>query len=120
MVTLTEAQRGDRDLREKDLQKQVTDLATIYGWTWVHFRPAQTNKGWRTPVEGPLGAGWPDLVLVHDGRQKVLFVELKRQTEPLRTEQGQVLTTLAAAGASVAVWRPSNMSDGSIQKLLGE
>src|SRR4051812_37499898 len=30
-------------LSEKEFQRQVTDLAEIYGWSWAHFRPAQTS-----------------------------------------------------------------------------
>lgn len=66
-------------MTEAELQRLVTDLATALGWKWVHFRPGRTERGWRTPVEGPLGAGWPDLVLVRTGAsiRELLFVELK-------------------------------------------
>ncbi len=43
---------------ERGWQRQVTDAAELFGWTWCHFRPAMTTKGWRTPVSGPLGAGF--------------------------------------------------------------
>lgn len=61
------------DISEKAWQSQVLDLARIFGWTVAHFRPAQTSKGWRTPVAAD-GAGFPDLLLVRD---RVLYVELK-------------------------------------------
>jgi hypothetical protein len=41
-------------MSEADLLAQVTELAELYGWQWVHFRPARTVHGWRTPVSGPL------------------------------------------------------------------
>jgi hypothetical protein len=47
---------------ERDWQRQVTDAAELYGWQWAHFRPARTERGWRTPVSGPLGAGFPQVL----------------------------------------------------------
>jgi len=97
-----------RPLREADWQEQVTDLARLHGWLYVHHRPARTEKGWRTPVQGPLGKGWPDLVLV---RERVLFVELKRDGGGLRPEQVLVIDALRAAGADVRVWRPRDWDE---------
>jgi hypothetical protein len=68
-------------ISERDWQRQVTDAAELFGWTWVHFRPARTEHGWRTPVSGPLGKGWPDLTLI---RERVVYVELKAQGPALR------------------------------------
>jgi len=91
------------ELSEQELQAQVTELAELLGWSWVHFRPGRTVRGWRTPVEGPLGKGWPDLLLVKPGR--VLAVELKAGKRKATPEQLQVLQVLAAAGIETAVWR---------------
>lgn len=59
-------------LSEAQWQQRVTDYADVRGWLWAHFRPAQTSKGWRTPVSGPLGVGFPDLLLLRDDRLVVL------------------------------------------------
>ena len=83
--------------------RQVTDLADLLGWRWVHFRPARTDKGWRTPVQGPMGAGWPDLVLVRD---RVVIAELKTDTGRVRPEQQETLRALLQAGAEAWIWRP--------------
>ena len=94
-------------LREVDFLAQVTQLAEMRHWLWVHFRPAQTLKGWRTPVQGPLGKGWPDLLLIRpkDGRR--LAVELKRDKAPDPTvEQWACLDALAQCGIPAFVWRP--------------
>lgn len=80
-------------ISERDFQRQITDLAEILGWKWAHFRPAQTSKGWRTPVAGPLGAGWPDLVLARGRR--LIFAELKRDGANPTETQRSVLATLA-------------------------
>lgn len=60
-------------MTEHELQTAIIDAAHYLGWLVVHFRPAVTAHGWRTPVEGD--AGFPDLVLARDGVVK--FVELK-------------------------------------------
>jgi len=92
----------------------ITDLADRRGYTWVHFRPARTEHGWRTPVSGPLGRGWPDLVLVKD---RVLFVEVKAADGRLRAEQADALRVLSLAGAEVHVWRPADRP--IIEEVLG-
>ena len=88
---------GRVPITEPDLMVAVTDLAALLGWTWVHHRPAQTQHGWRTPISGPLGKGWPDLVLVRIRDRRVVFAELKAQAGSLTAEQKSVLETLADA-----------------------
>ena len=92
---------------EKDWQRQVTDAAELYGWRWAHFRPAQRANGhWMTPVSGPLGVGFPDLVLA---RERVIFAELKAEGAHLSPPQRAVRESLHRAGAEVYVWRPSDL-----------
>lgn len=91
-------QMHERPLSEADFQRQVTDLAQRLGWAWVHFRPARTQAGWRTPVSGPLGAGWPDLVLVRGPR--MLLLELKSRRGRLTPAQRDVLALLADVAAA--------------------
>jgi hypothetical protein len=117
MTALTHAQRLDRDMLEADLQRLVTDMAALLGWSYVHFRAGQTHRGWRVPVEGPLGAGWPDLVLVRVRDQRLLFVELKRELGQVTADQAAVLAALGEVAEAV-VWRPSDLSDGHIQEVL--
>jgi hypothetical protein len=93
-------------MRESDFQRQVTDLAELLGWEWAHFRPAQTARGWRTPVSGPLGKGWPDLVLSRGTR--LMFVELKRSGAKLRPDQERVLNRLGQS-AETHVWFPMDL-----------
>lgn len=114
-LRLTPVERADRRLTGSDLQRQITDLAAMYGWLSVHFRPAQTARGWRTPVEGPLGRGWPDLVLVNPIRRRTMAVEVKRELSDEPTaDQAYVHQMLRAAGWAVHVWRPSDMTAGRI------
>lgn len=92
-------------ISERDFQRQVTDLAEILGWEFVHFRPAQTSKGWRTPVSGSLGKGWPDLFLARAKfmDRRIIFAELKRDGGKLTQEQERVRTLLVDIGLSIAL-----------------
>ena len=96
-------------MNETEFMKQVTDLAEILGWSWVHFRPAQTQRGWRTPVSGPMGKGWPDLFLVRGHRS--IAAELKSGTGKVAPEQYAVLELLQATGVETFVWRPADFDD---------
>ena len=115
---LTDEQRADRAMLESDLQRYVTDLATLYGWLWVHFRHAKTERGWRVPVEGPMGKGWPDLYLVHPVKMRTMFIEIKRQLAQLGPEQDWVLQQLRQAGNEVHVIRPEDLRMSRIQDAL--
>jgi hypothetical protein len=93
-------------LSEDDWLGMVTDLATLKGWDWMHIRPAMKQAGWRTPIAGTIGKGWPDLVLVRGRR--ILFVELKGDGGQLTDDQRRVLDVLRSATDDVDVWRPAD------------
>jgi hypothetical protein len=104
-------------MEESDFLKQVIDLAHICGWKVAHFRPAQTERGWRTAVQGD--TGFPDLVLVRD---RVIFAELKSEKGKLSDTQKVWIECLINASATnrgsptllspeVYVWRPSDFDD---------
>lgn len=91
---------------ERDWQRQVTDAAELLGWHWAHFRPARTERGWRTPVSGPLGAGFPDLILVR--RDRLILAELKAEGANLSPPQRAVHAALRDA-VELHTWRPSDL-----------
>ena len=94
------------ELSEADFQRQVTDLAERRQWSWMHLERMGNPQGqWRTPVSGPLGRGWPDLVLVRD--RQLIFVELKSQRGQLTVYQLDVRDHLLPV-APYYVWRPSD------------
>lgn len=102
-------------LREEDWQRRVTDLADLRGWMWLHLRPARTTKGWRTPISGPLGAGWPDLILARGPR--LLAVELKSERGRVTPAQRTVLDTLALIpGVETLIARPADWD--RVQQVL--
>lgn len=119
MRTASVGQR--KAISEIDFRRQIVGpkgLATMLGWLHVGFRAAQTTRGWRTPVTGELGKGWVDLVLVHPGRKRLLFRELKRDGMAPDVDQIGVLETLRIAGLDAAVWRPADLDSGLIEAQL--
>lgn len=100
-------------IAEASFMAQVTQLAAIRHWHWLHIRPGMTQHSWRTPISGPLGKGFPDLLLVR--RERILFVELKRDGGKPTPEQVEVLGILSGA-AETAVWCPADFDE--IQRVL--
>ena len=94
---------------EAELQANVIDLAQVLGWRVVHFRPAQTSKGWRTAVQGD-GKGYPDLTLLRGNRG--IAAELKSARGKVTAEQAAWLGAFLATGWEVHVWRPADWVEG--------
>ncbi len=92
---------------EDEFQDRVIHEAKFSGWHYAHFRPAQTEKGWRTAMQGD--KGFPDLVLARGG--VVILTELKSEKGRVTPDQEY---WIKAAGAQV--WRPSDWA--TIQKVL--
>jgi hypothetical protein len=101
---------------ESEFLAMVTELAVIYGWRWAHFRVARTEHGWRTPVSGPLGKGWPDLVLTRERDGRMIYAELKTDTGRLTDDQSAVLGYLMGVARlhgwlQVHIWRPRDFDE---------
>lgn len=107
-------------MTERQLQDAVIECARLLGWKVAHFRPAKTEKGWRTPVEAD-GKGFPDLVMVHQSGH-LIFAELKSDKGVMSAEQVDWMRALAEAAISDRVrffcWRPSHWIAGDIEKAL--
>lgn len=96
------------DILEDDWDSQLfrgpKALATMLGWTSYH---TLRSKGSRS--------GYPDRTLVRD---RIVFAELKREKTQPTPEQRDWLDKLAAAGAEVYLWRPSDLDE--IARILGK
>jgi hypothetical protein len=94
---------------------QVTDYATMRGWEYMHIQAGLTERGrYRTPVQGTLGPGWPDLILIRGN--SLIAAELKTDHKYLTPIQKRVLTTLEAAVIECHVWRPRDW-DRIVERL---
>ena len=108
-------------MSEDDLLDTVVELAQLLGILTHHCRPART-KGrdgqdrWVTPIKGD--KGFPDCVLA--GARGVLYRELKAEKGRLSEEQNVWIARLRRAGADAAVWKPSDLATGRIQRELQE
>jgi hypothetical protein len=92
---------------EAQFQASVMQLATMYGWEWLHIQKAMNDRAYhRTPAIGSLGPGWPDLVLLKGNR--LIFAELKSEKGKVTPNQRGVLGMLSATGHQVFLWRPSD------------
>ena len=79
-----------KGISETAFLSQVADLLNLYQWRWCHFRPAWTQRGYRTPLQGGdadgfKGKGLPDIIAVRPPR--LIFAELKDQYSKPSPEQ---------------------------------
>lgn len=88
-------------MSEDDFQHRVIDYARAHGWKVVHYRPARTAQGYRTPLQGDRGC--PDLILARKGT--VLLVELKKWNGTTSLDQ---LSWLKHLGSHARLWRPAD------------
>lgn len=102
-------------LTEAQWQSQVIQMARALGWMVAHFRPGMNSRGrWMTAVAGD-GAGFPDLVLVHEKTGDTLFVELKR--DGVKLKDPAQLRWGAALGlqGDYRVWRPADFEEARLR-----
>ncbi len=102
--------RKERDitlpLSERDFASQVETLLDLFGWTWCHFRPAQTKHGWRTPLSG--SQGLPDYIAARP--PWLILFELKSDKGILTDKQKEWHEILKAChGCEVYLWRPGDI-----------
>ena len=75
---------------EREFLDSIIETAHDLGWRVAHFRPAQTEKGWRTAVQAD-GVGFPDLIMLKrlgDNTVKCVVAELKsEQSRPPTPDQ---------------------------------
>jgi len=95
---------------EAAFQRAVLDLAAWHGYTLVfHDNDPRRNR-----------RGFPDLVLLRERDGRLLFAELKSATGKVRPEQARWLAALQYGGALAFLWRPADLEDGTIGRVLAE
>lgn len=98
-----------QDILEKDWQRQVRELAETLGY----------RRAYHTFDSRRSDTGFPDLVLVHPRRKRVVFLELKREKGKLSAAQASWIRDLHCAGAEVYVARPRHL-DALAKVLAGQ
>lgn len=92
---------------ETEFQVAIVRLARQMGYLVHAERPARTQHGWATPIQGV--AGWPDIALIHPERHVLHLWEAKTERGRLRPEQAAWLAALATCpGVDARVVRPSD------------
>ena len=91
------------DCSEKEFQSAVIALAKQNGWIVHHHFDSRRSE-----------PGWPDLVLIRDGR--LLIRELKTEIGEESPEQIVWLAALRSCGVDAETWRPSQW--GTIAEIL--
>ena len=98
---------------EADFTDMVIQYAKLQGWRVCHFRPARTENGWRTALQGD--PGWFDIMA---GRMdRLILAELK--AEGRKQDSAQIDWWNAIAGVQCVelyCWRPSDWS--AIEEIL--
>lgn len=95
---LSPHERWLRAQTEADFQQSITEAAEALGWLVWHDQDSRRNR-----------AGLPDLICIHPGQRRVLWLELKRETGRVRSEQMAFLVLLQAVGQEAHLVRPSDM-----------
>ncbi len=100
------AARIAAQVSEKQFQAQVIAAARLAGWFVFHPYDSRRSE-----------SGFPDLVLAHPQRKRLLFRELKSLRGRVRQEQRVWLWVLRQCGQDARVWRPDQWSE--IRRELG-
>ena len=94
-------------MTETELKNAIIELAGWTGWLVHHDLPALDKRGaWRTHVQGDVG--FPDLLMLHPRKGKMLVAELKGDKGKTTPEQDSWLSAFRAAGIAAEVWRPKD------------
>ena len=94
----------DASMSEAAWLREIMAYADKHGWLCAHFRPARTNKGYRTAMQG--NAGFPDCVFAKDG--VVIFVELKASGKKGSLTSAQSMWLKACKGF---LWSPKDREE---------
>lgn len=94
--------------KEKHFQAQVIAAAEFNGWLVYHAHDSRRDVGHGVMVGDTQAAGFPDLVMVHPQRCRILFVELKRDGKGLEPKQWGWHNAITLAGGNCRIWQPGD------------
>ncbi len=92
---------------EAQFQTEIITVADQLGWMYYH-----THNSKHSP------SGWPDLVLLHPVRRKLIIWELKSRKGKATLAQIAWINGLRSVGINAAVKWPVDWADESIQREL--
>lgn len=114
-------------MKESDFASWLEELLDLYGYYWVHFRPARVQRGGQEIYETPFTGhkGFPDYVMVRNGR--LIFAEIKSEKGRVSPEQQEWIDVLnllnrkrlrmnMMSPVEVYLWRPDDRD--SIEEIL--
>ena len=91
--------KGSRLITEAELQNTIIQAARAYGWLVYHTHDSRRSS-----------PGFPDLVLVHPARRRLIFAELKVGRYKISADQKQWLDALLQVeNAEVHLWRETDI-----------
>lgn len=106
-----------RDISEEELVDTLLEYGKTGGWLCTHFRPAKTNKGYRTLLQG--NKGYFDITMMHKDLRRTLFIECKSKKGTLKPEQKQWReAALAQPSSEYYLWKPEHLAEAR-QVILG-
>ena len=100
-----------RAMPEKELMQNIMALARATGWNVRHMRDSRGQN-----VEY-----LPDLILWHPGQRRFLWIEVKRSEQKggkLTPGQATLIQEFLVCGQAVALIRPEDWLDGTVQDIL--
>lgn len=100
-------------LSEAQFQRNVIQVAKLYGWLVDHTPPMRSHSG--DIYTGGL-TGKTDLVLFSQRGKGIIFAELKTETGRMSTAQCWFKDVIDMNGGEHYVWRPSDM-DAIVERL---
>lgn len=92
---------------EAQFQAAIIEYAQARGWKVHAERPARSDKGWRTAIQGD--AGFPDLVLARNGQ--IFVLELKGQNGRVSDAQEKWIAAISPLMVLLPVARVVRPSD---------
>lgn len=96
-------------LSEESLRQQARKVADLYGWGLRYH-------AYRSDRSDP---GWPDECWINERDRRILIVEFKSTKGRLTGMQVRWIAALRSCGIRAEVWRPCDLTDGTIAGTLG-